>query len=157
MKKIVITYMMHLLCFQFLYSQNRIEIYVNDTLKPLTNEVIRVKNFEDKIEYRIYGNNNNDLTTTIDSIVIEGCYYLQNQVQEQRQSPISNSTRTANSKIKTSKYPNSSKNYISFEFYVSEITYCKGKYFYLQPFYGSKSNLKNYIGYNSKYKFYLVR
>jgi len=150
----------------FAQSRSRIEILVNGNIQTINSEPIRVKNKDDRIEFRIYSENPNDQHSLIDSIRTEGCgikevkknkivLFSPSQQQQQQQS----STQAIQKKFEVngSIKPVRQNGYISFTSLVSDITACQGRNFKFElKFDARRSPIRRYANFSNSYTFYYV-
>lgn len=161
MKKSHLLLAFTLLSVQFIFAQNRIEIFINGEKKDLSKSQIKVYNTNDVIEIRIFCDKS-ILNSVVDSIMGVGCgvrKVVKNKItifppspQEQR-----STTKEVDKEFKTnfSKRPIYKQDYVLFTFSVNEIHACQGEDFTIRFSDSSKISTLNFAGYQKKYKFFL--
>jgi hypothetical protein len=157
MKKLQLLLALTLLSVQFSFGQNRIEILVNGKIQPISNNPIRVLNFTDTIEFRVYYDNSATKENLIDNLQVERCNIVQNQDVQQQQQRTNSKPDTRQEFDTISFEPTDKKSFFSFKFLVNQVTYCENRRFFLSPIFNkTKSKIKTFKNYQSKYKLYFA-
>jgi|GEM_PF-3388975 len=161
MKKIFFPLLLLFTSFHFSFAQNRVEIYVNGNVQPISDESINVYSPDDKIEIRIYYGND-EKKSVVESLKGEGCGIERKEKnritiippgpQEQR-----STKRIVERQHKTHfvRFPDSKEGYVCFSFFVNELHACQGEDFEVEFSVSSKlSKLNSYKDFRKSYKFF---